>query len=281
MKVHPQRSHVKGPASTPPAPARIWGLLASEADRVVLFRRAPSQWTRVYLWDTATDTLTPGSWFQGRLYEWMSDLSPDGEHLLYAARNESKRQQALAMERYGVTMYDWTALSKPPQVHAIGLWNASDGWSGGGAFQDSRTILVNHTDLPKQQLIRPPGFEILHPTGTLRVDTFRVVLKRTGWHVTHQPRRWIGMGEADPFTLRKRSLELNFICDQRYHRFVRYRWLADGPAPDLEGATWADLDRRGRLLIARAGRVFIWRGGQEAELADLNADQPPRPAQPA
>ncbi|GGR93912.1 hypothetical protein GCM10008960_21040 [Deinococcus sedimenti] len=138
-----------------------------------------------------------------------------------------------------------------------------------------------HTDLTKQQLIRSPGFEVLHPTGTLRVDTFRVVLKRTGWHVTHQPRRWIGMGEADPFTLRKKSLELNFICDQRYHRFVRYRWLAEGPSPDLEGATWADLDRRGRLLIARAGRVFIWRGGQEAELADLNADQPPRPAQPA
>ena len=267
-----------GHVGTPPAPARIWGLLASEADRVVLFRRGPSRWTRVYLWDTATDTLTPGSWFQGRLYEWMSDLSPDGEHLLYTARNESKRQQALAMERYGVTMYDWTALSKPPQVHAIGLWNASDGSSGGGAFRDSRTIMVNHTDLTKQQLVRPPGFTVI---PAWQSNSILHTLQRTGWRVMHIPLRWEGMGEAAPFTFQKRMLEVNFICDQRYRRFVRYRWLEDGPAPDLEGATWADLDHRGRLLIARAGRVFIWHGGQEAELADLNADQPPRPAQPA
>ncbi|WP_119672854.1 hypothetical protein [Deinococcus sp. RM] len=260
---------------TPPAPARIWGLLASEADRVVLFRRGPSQWTRVYLWDTATDTLTPGSWFQGRLYEWMSDLSPDGEHLLYAARNESRRQQALAMERYGVTMDGWTGLSRPPSVRALGLWSALAG-DMGGVFLDGRTINV----VGAEALIRPTAFTVVPSFQFDPLVALRQTLPRTGWHVVREPARWYGMGEAEPFTLRKRTLELNFSRAQ-YHWFVRYRWLADGPAPDLEGATWADLDRRGRLLIARAGRAFIWHGGQETQLADLNADQPPRPVQPA
>ncbi|MFC3832233.1 MULTISPECIES: hypothetical protein [Deinococcus] len=264
-------------AGTAPAPARIWGLVASEADRVVLFRRGPSRWTRLYVWDAATDVLTPGSWFRGRLYEWMCDLSPDGEHLLYTARNETPEQVSDAYSKFGVNMYSWTALSVPPQVRALGLWNASDGWSGGGVFDGNRKIMVNHADLKTQQLIHPKAFTVKSVEGKHRVDTVLISLNRTRWRVTHKPERWLGMGEAHPFTFQKRSLELRFISAHNYKRYVRYRWLADGPAPDLEGVTWADLDRRGRLLIARAGRLFIWEDGQEAELANLNDDQPPRP----
>ncbi len=275
MNDQAQHSGVKVPADTAPALARIWGLVASEADRVVLFRRGPSRWTRVYLWETATDVLTPGSWFRGRLYESMSDLSPDGEHLLYMARNEASEQVSSARRKYGVEMRSWTALAQPPLARALGLWNASDCWSGGGVFDGNRKITVNH--LNEQRLIRPPGFTVRSVDSNHAVTPSFSSLTRTGWTVIQEPAQRIDTGEDQPYIFRKRSLELRFVSAYNYERSVRYRWLADGPAPDLEGATWADLDRRGRLLIARAGRLFIWEDGQETELANLNDDQPPRP----
>ncbi|MVN87623.1 hypothetical protein GO986_12685 [Deinococcus sp. HMF7620] len=268
----------KGPAHTPPAPARIWALLASEASTAVIFRRGPSRWTRLYQWNTRTDEITPGSWFHGRLYEWMSDLSPDGQHLLYVAHNEARRRVRAAAEQFdGERMWSWTALCRPPWVKALGLWNASDYWSGGGVFTDNHVLTINHSAKALKALIEAKGFVVEGVAGDRqRVDTFVIALQRTGWRVTAWPERWRGMGEAHPIVFRKKALELRFISSPRHTRYVRYIWHGPEAVPLLKGASWADLDQQGRLVLAREGRLYARRGSEMNELINLNLHQPLR-----
>lgn len=271
----------KGPALTPPAPARLWVLLASESSTAVIFRRGPSRWTHLFLWNTRTDMVTPGSWFHGRIYEWMSDLSPDGQHLLYVARNEAKRRVQAAAEQFdGEHMWSWTALCRPPRVKALGLWNASDDWSGGGVFNGNRALTLNHSARDLKALIQPSGFAVHGVKDRDRVDTVLTALKRTGWQVTAWPEQWLGMGEAHPVVLRKRALELRFISSPRYRRYVTYTWHGPDPVPLLEGASWADFDQQGRLVIAREGRLYAWQGHGVQEVMNFNLHQPPQHLRP-
>ena len=193
-----------------PAPARIWVLLASEASTAVIFRRGPSRWTRLYVWDTKTDKITPESWFAGRLYEDMSDLSPDGEHLLYFARNESQRRQQAGMTKFGVDRFvTWTALCRPPWVKATGLWNASDDSSSGGVFADNRTLWLLHGESSTKAQIEPIGFTV-KPLPGVRFPIMLGALYRTGWRHT-------GLTGADTVLIR---------CSCGWHRlpFAKVFW---------------------------------------------------------
>ncbi|MEF2277968.1 hypothetical protein V3W47_06615 [Deinococcus sp. YIM 134068] len=277
---------VKGPALTPPAPARIWVLLASEASTAVVFRRGPSRWTRLYLWDTRTDTFIPGSWFTGRLYELLSDLSPDGLHLVYLARNESKRRQERAEAELGVdNFWAWTAVCHPPRVKAIGLWNANDGFSGGGIFADNGTLWLHHDFKLSDKMVslrQPPNLRVvLSPQGSRQVIWLEA-MKRTGWRVSQMPQTGNWETFKPPLVLQKKKLELRVLGRRmRLAGFLQeYVWHGPQPQPGLQGASWADIDRQGRLVYAREGRLYAATPEGEQELANLNDDQPPgRPAE--
>ena len=68
-----------------PVPARLHAILAREAPKAVVFRRGPSGQVCTLGWDLETDTFTMGQWLKGRIYEYRSDLSPDGELMIYFA----------------------------------------------------------------------------------------------------------------------------------------------------------------------------------------------------
>ena len=66
-------------------PARLHVILAREAPKAVVFRRGPSGSVCTLGWDLETDTFTMGQWLKGRIYEYRSDLSPNGELMIYFA----------------------------------------------------------------------------------------------------------------------------------------------------------------------------------------------------
>jgi hypothetical protein len=90
-----------------PVPARLHVILAREAPKAVIFRRGPSGQVCTVGWDLETDTFTTGQWLKGRIYEYRSDLSPDGELMIYFAtdfrRPDTIRQYAekLREEKFG------------------------------------------------------------------------------------------------------------------------------------------------------------------------------------
>jgi len=128
-------------------PPRLFVVLAREAPVGVILRRGPAAWYHVILWHTDTDLFENGAWFKGRIYEERCDLSPDGQLFLYFALQGSRWRTS-----YRGT---WTAVSRPPWLHALVLWPQGDTWGGGGRFVGKRKValwtgmpLVTHPDHP-------------------------------------------------------------------------------------------------------------------------------------
>ncbi|HEY7234607.1 MAG TPA: hypothetical protein VH539_10685 [Gemmatimonadaceae bacterium] len=88
-------------------PPRLDILQASKAAVAVLFRRGPSKYVEVIRWDMRRDEFERGHWFKGRIYVARSDLSPDGELLVYFAL---KKNPETIRSDY---TYAWTAVSRP------------------------------------------------------------------------------------------------------------------------------------------------------------------------
>jgi len=115
------------------ASTRIYGIIARQAPVAVLFRRGPSQFVQMLKWNLTDDTFEHGQWLNGRIYERRADLSPSGKLVIYFAA------------KYKGPMTSWTAVSKPPYLTAIALWEGMGAWGGGGLFEDENRIQLNHS----------------------------------------------------------------------------------------------------------------------------------------
>lgn len=125
-------------------PPRLSIIFASRKPRAIILSRGPSDWYHLISWNTANDTFEHGAWFKGRIYEDRCDLSPDGELFLYFVLKGNWQSSYLG---------SWTAVSRPPWLHALTLWPQGDTWGGGGCFEDDRKIKLQcgsgtHPDHP-------------------------------------------------------------------------------------------------------------------------------------
>ncbi len=262
---------------------RLYFMIARKARQAVVFRRGPSKSVLLLSWDLKTDTLTPGQWFKGRIYERRCDLSPDGELLVYFA---AKYQGALR---------SWTAISRPPYLKALALWPKGDGWGGGGLFDDARTLRLNHRPGPESQLhdgfSLPKGFRV-KPLGERPgwgeddpIDTLRLI--RDGWTITSQGEvsRYQHTGPFSwtfdtPATIEKPvdgkgylRLSLHGIGARNgawYNQTAQV--LGDEALVDLGRVDWADVEHNGDILFARDGCLYRWpwpRASAPVLVADL------------
>ena len=135
---------------TPRPPPRIFIISARDVDAAIIFRRGPSDWFHLLKWDMTRDTLEPGAWFKGSLYPEKCDLSPDGELLLYFVLQGSKLRTSYS--------HAWTAVSRAPWMHALGLWPQGTTYGGGGRFLSNRQLVIRsgnvipHDDHPAKGL---------------------------------------------------------------------------------------------------------------------------------
>lgn len=115
---------------------RLHVFFASESPRALILRRGPSDWMHVLAWNTATDVVTRGAWFHGRIDASRCSLSPDGNLFIYFAvchRKTSRWPLGFA----------WTAISRPPWLTALIRWPQSDMWGGGGSFNSNKSVILN------------------------------------------------------------------------------------------------------------------------------------------
>ena len=113
---------------------RLYAILARNAEFGVIFRRGPSRSVLLIRWNTENDSFQRGQWLKGRIYERRSDLSPQGDLLLYFAAS------------YRKPYFSWSAISRPPFLTALALWPKRDGWGGGGHFLSDSRIALNHRE---------------------------------------------------------------------------------------------------------------------------------------
>jgi hypothetical protein len=114
---------------TPADPARIHLIPAKDAPVVVVIRRKPSKCVHLIRWNTETNALEQGSWFEGRLYPNRCDVSFDGHWMVY-----------LAMGASGET---WNGICRLPFLRTFVEGPNMGSWFGGGYWQDRRTLLLN------------------------------------------------------------------------------------------------------------------------------------------
>lgn len=140
--------------TTPPS-TRCYVLIAREAPVAAVFRRGPSGVVQLLKWNLADDTFEEGQWFKGRIYERRADLSPSGEHLIYFAA------------KHKAPMYSWSAISKPPYLTALALWEGMGAWGGGGLFDDETHVQLNHSILRMKltDSFTLPDFVEISPCG--------------------------------------------------------------------------------------------------------------------
>lgn len=258
-----------------PEPAcRLYVILARDGRSAVVFRRGPSGRVCLVRWWLGSDTFEIGQWLIGRIYDRRSDLSPDGDLLVYFA----------AVHK--APLVSWTAVSRPPYLTALALWPKGDCWGGGGRFQSRYHLLINHRD---DKLALGNGFRL--PSG-VRVERMgewagagednpichdRMV--RDGWACTHPgrasdynasgPAHWIlstperyerpqpSRGHASGTARLERRLVAVGVRDGPWYdeRFA-VRGEDGGLLRDLGRCDWADWQSNGDLLIARDGRLY-------------------------
>jgi len=268
---------------------RLFIIFARESPRAILFRRGPTKWTRLILWNTDTDEFTYGQWFNGRIYERRCDLSPDGNLLIYFVHKINGR--TLKDTEY---TYAWTAVSKPPYLTALALWPKGDCWHGGGLFDDNTTVFLNHK--PAVAVPHPkhlPQKLTVHPNpnaGGEDEPIYAMRLDRYGWKVEQE---WKLSYEGIPRFYVTQVPEIR----SRAHPTMNYRILLtrrmdvldyketfsvvddqDQYMADTMRAEWVDWDKLGRLVILKDGKIFVGvQNGKEfeiKEIANFNAQVP-------
>ena len=262
-----------------PFPARIDVLLACEADVGVIFRRGPSRAVCLLKWNLKTDAIEEGQWLKGRIYPKRSDLSPSGRLLVYFAGNfRSDGPHA------------WTAISSPPRLTAKIFLPQDTTYYGGGLFVDERNLWLNNNasaDLSSQ------GLNNSKPAPSWNGDygnseclgVYLPRLRRDGWEdfeVIEDPEDSL----IHTIVLR-RPLKHGIVLEKRVGigswedrtpgrggYFDQHALLRGDVRLDWPGGEWADVDRRGRLLAARDGKLveLIIDGDtvNESVIADLN-----------
>jgi hypothetical protein len=141
----------------------LFVLLARDRPVAVILRRGPSDWFHVISWDTARDRFEHGAWLRGRIYEDRCDLSPDGELLLAFVMQGRKSGSS--------TTHAWSAVSRPPWLHALALWPQGTTYGGGGRFTGKRSLVLRsgapraHPDHPATGLEVTAGNPPLHASS--------------------------------------------------------------------------------------------------------------------
>ncbi len=188
------------------ASTRIYGIIARKAPVAVLFRRGPSQFVQLLKWNLSDDTFEHGQWLNGRIYERRADLSPSGKLVIYFAA------------KFKGPMTTWTAISKPPYLTAIALWEGMGAWGGGGLFDDETHVQLNHS-ITRMRLSEtfklPEGVKVV-PCGESSGSgedspIMDMRMERDGWTQTQSGEECF---EFDPFSQHDNLQELEALQEQ-------------------------------------------------------------------
>ncbi len=260
--------------------ARLQVLLARDAPVGVVIRRGPSDWARLSLWHTDTDAVEHGAWFHGRLYERRCDVSPDGRLFVAFLRKGSPPP--------GAGAESWLAISRPPHLRALALWWVGSTWHSGGVFTASDRLWTGFGDAAPDQGSVPRWLRLVDDLPV--VDGTREWTERTVLVNRLTAAGWVRDDDADVETWRRpipsggHLIRLEHPPDLGRPGGMWHPEFAvevGGDLHPLDRATWADVDRAGRVVLTRDATIAVWALDGMTVIADLGDQAPdPQPAPP-
>jgi len=224
--------------------ARIHLLTAKDAPYVVIIRRKPSKTFHIIRWNIEHDEFEHGSWFTGHIYVHRSDISFDGNWMVYLAR--------------GARGTTWNGVCLLPYLKTYVEAVAPDTWGGGGYWRDRDTIITDSWGTTKGEV----PFRLEPGRGEIHVQR----MKRDGWIHNEYNKSW-----SWQFHPRRATLEAIYYKHTADFKF-RLREFPDLLDQQVECAT---IGANGDLLFTRGGWVYRYtrsdlRKGKPGFAADLN-----------
>lgn len=231
--------------------ARLHVLLAADSPQAVVIRRGPSLRTAVIGWDRNTDVFSLGQWIKDRIYQFRSDISPDGKHWIYCVRGR-------------------TCVARPPYLKALDMYEQNDAWNGGGLFVSNQEYWLNKSPFFFAEKFRSSGLAVAENwqgeqnwQGECPLIYFRR-LQRDGWLM--EPERSVHKKHhISPFSRRindRWTLVKHFHAQSDppkgrgiYHETHALRPANGGADLELFGWEWADIDGN-RLIWAENGCIM-------------------------
>ena len=148
-------------------PARIFILIPEENHRAIVIRRGPAEKTGIYSWNIKTDQVRVAQWLKGRVYEYFSDVSPDGDHFLYSANKKG---------------FGYTVVSRAPWLKAITL-TRNVGGLGGGIFASNNSYMLGDGNDCYNEFASPKFTSIKRDFEMHKYGVYCARLRKRGWVV--------------------------------------------------------------------------------------------------
>ena len=227
---------------------RLFVLTAAEAPRAVVLRRGSAREVATIGWDRKRETVEPGQWLRGRIYEHRSDLSPDGRHLIVFAGKGGSRW--------------WTAVSRAPWLTALVYLPQSSTWGGGGAFTGPGRVWLNGggalpTNAPRElRSERDPRAYPSSTDGFHMGGTYAAMKERRGWRSDGMPAYGVTLWREMADGVR---IELTIAVGQRGRALISERYALVRPGAwrhEMPGWEWAEPWEDG-VQFAEAGALWF------------------------
>jgi hypothetical protein len=265
-------------------PSRIHLLAARQAPIVVILQRKRAKLFHVITVDTETHLVSEGSWFRGVLYAMYSDVSFDGQFMVYLAR--------------GSTGGTWSGVCRLPRLKT--LVHVESPLTGGGYFSgpgdlkthgwDYSEKIFSSDDIPftiERDQKRHFGSELSVILGRFERDGFERLGDKWGEEQEFHTPHFHTVCTGDDGWGRRPArgypeLQVRYLG---YSKGLRFAFALEEYPHVVEGASWAAWDNGNNLWVARPGVVQQYalddlRRGEPSFSLDVDQFEPPaRPAE--
>ena len=157
-------------------PARVFVLIPEESDEAIVIRRGPAETVGVFSWNLKSDEVKAHQWLKGRIYEYVSDISPNGEYLFYSANKKGE---------------GYTVISRSPWLKAISLWRnvGGVGGVGGGLLVGNSSYMLYDGHEAYSEFVSKKLVRTERDNELLKHGVYPARLMRHGWKVKEREKR--------------------------------------------------------------------------------------------
>ncbi len=222
--------------------AKNFVLIPTKSDKAVIIRRGPAKQVGLFSWDLKNDEVKSYQWLKGKIYEYCSDISPDGGLLIYSA---IKKGEA------------YTVVSKAPWLKALSLWR-NVGGRGGGLFNNNSSYMLYDGSESYNEFRGCKLTGLKSDREVLENGVYPARLIRNGWKLVDKNQEHI------KFT---KELSKNKIIEKYWHQWTRstpraapsfwesHLLIFDGVIIQKENWEWCEVYKN-ELLWSENGCIF-------------------------
>jgi len=147
--------------------AKIFVLIPTKSDKAVVIRRGPAKQVGIFSWNLTSNEIKSYQWLKGRIYEYFSDISPDGKYLIYSAIKKGK---------------SYTVISKAPWLKALSLWH-NVGGRGGGLLNSNASYMLYDGSESYNEFRTKKLTGINSDLEIINNGIYPIRLSRNGWNL--------------------------------------------------------------------------------------------------